>query len=258
MSGTKSPYPPAPAIDPAETALVMGWYGSRNEVDHVRMDCHLASLTEAFGFADGLSVPLVLGSKDSPSIAIGSVRNIVVLPVFMCDGMAMNQHFPAMLRHLIARHAGNANIRVSPIVGRHESLARLVAERATGRFERASRRKNLLLVAHGSERNRGSVEATRAIRDRIRAMGRFEEVTDAYLEMSPNAQDVIAGIKGDCVVEGLFLTEGRHSTADLQACLHPVDAGSSVSCLGAVGIDPRFIDVLSSVTREVMKSTPVN
>lgn len=253
MFGTRSPCRPAPAIDPADCALILGWYGSRNKADHLRMDQHVDHMVAAFGFSAGCSVPLVLGADEEYKIDIGRARNILALPVFMCDGMAMNQHFPAMLRQVATQQSGNANLHALSIIGRHKSLAQLVSERATEQFGEDREHGRLLLVAHGSERNRGSVEATRAIRDRIRHMGRFGEVDDAYLEASPNAYDVASQIEGDCVVEGLFLTEGRHSTDDLAECLRPSVSGRVLSCLGAVGIDPRFVDVLSDAVRDVVE-----
>lgn len=252
MSGTRLHCPPAPAIDPADSALVMGWYGSRNKADHMRMDRYLEQLLETFGFFEGISIPLALDLDTNRRLPILHSRNIVALPVFMCDGMAMKQHFPAMLRQLAAEQVANSEIRVASIVGHHESLARLVVERATRCLDHSERKGNLLLVAHGSERFQGSMKATRAVRDRIRAMGRFYDVEDAYLEASPEVCNVISGIHGDCVVEGLFLTEGQHSTHDLEASLRSVEVDFSIHCLGAVGTDPQFIDVLSSIVRDAL------
>lgn len=250
MFGTRSPCQPAPAIDPAESALVLGWYGSRHKADHDRMAQHVDDLVSQFGFSSGCSVPLVLGVDGELDLPVGNVRSILALPVFMCDGMAMNQHFPAMLRQLALQQGKNTKVRSMAIIGRHESLARLISERATERTDQSVQETKLLLVAHGSERNRGSIEATQAIRDRIRQMGKFAAVDDAYLEATPCAYDVASQIEGDCIVEGLFLTEGRHSTKDLSACIRPSMSGRMLSCLGAVGMDPRFTGVLSSAVQD--------
>lgn len=250
MSGTKSHCRPAPAIDPAESALVLGWYGSRNQADHDRMSQHVDDLVNAFGFASGLSVPLVLGVEGIPDLPVGKVRNVLALPIFMCDGLAMHQHFPAMLRQLEVQQGTRTNVRSVTIIGRHESLAQLIAERAAERALQNARDTKLLLVAHGSERNTASIEATRAIRDRIRQTGRFAAVDDAYLEASPCAYEIASQVDGNCIVEGLFLTEGRHSTKDLTDCIRSAEPGRSLACLGAVGTDHRFTNVLSAAVRD--------
>ncbi len=250
MSGTRSHYPPAPAINPADSALVLGWYGSRNDADHARMDAHVRDLVHMFDFASGCSIPLMLGADAGFFPRIEGVRHVVVLPVFMCEGRTLGQRFPTFLRQIEAQQAGASIIHTLPIIGGHQSLAQLVAERAAKHLNRGPGGTKLVLVAHGSTRDQGSVVATQTLRDRIRKMAIFSAVHDAYLEASPDPADLVSGMAGDCVIEGLFLTEGRHSTHDLESRI----PGRASRCLGAIGIDPRFVDVLSAAVGDAIPS----
>ena len=86
-------------------------------------------------------------------------------------------------------------------------------------------------------------------------MALFADVHDAYLEASPDLCDVVSGLSGDCVVEGLFMTEGRHSTEDLSARIESVDSTHLLPCQGAIGLDARFGNVLSAAVSDVVTAS---
>ena len=262
MSGTKSHCLLAPAINPAESTLVLGWYGSRNKGDHARIEAHVRTLVEMFGFASGCSVPLMIGANAEPASipVLDDVRHVVVLPVFMCEGMTFNRQFPEFLRQLASRQSSDrpggqvagAGLRSLPIIGRHESLVRLVSSRASVRAGTGNTDRRLVLVAHGSEQNTGSMKATRKLRDHLRSTEAFSEVHDAYLETTPDPADIVSSIGSECIIEGLFLTEGRHSTDDMVARIGSGHSSHTPLYLGAVGVDPRFIDVLSGAVSDAV------
>lgn len=252
MFGTRLHYPQAPAIDPTESTLIVTWYGSRNQVDHERVDSYLDDLVSSFGFASGHAIPVALEHDRETRITASHDRNIVVLPIFMCDGVAMRNFLPNVIQKFVDQHVSKPRVHMLPTVGRHESLTRLVSDRASERLGHHTKDATLLLIAHGSNRNKQSVTATRAIRDRIRRTERFRQVCDAYLEASPSASDVMSAVEGNCVVEGLFLTEGRHGTHDLEACIQVEYLGRTVSSCGVIGADPRLVEVLRSVVHDAV------
>jgi sirohydrochlorin ferrochelatase len=254
MSGTKLHCPPAPAINPAKSALVLGWYGSRNSCDHARMDWHLNNLVQSYGFASGHAVPLMIGATPLQVPHLEDVRDVLVLPLFMCEGWTLHEKLPAFLRLLRAKTSNETVVHELSTIGTHETLARLVSDRAIDQLHHNIREAQLILVAHGSDRDKGSLIATRALRDRIRAMDLFADVHDAYLEASPDLCDVVSDLSGDCVVEGLFMTEGRHSTHDLSARMEQSDSAHLLPCQGAIGMDMRFGNVISAAVGDAVLS----
>ncbi len=250
MSGTRSLYQRAPAINPANSTLVLGWYGSRNGADHERMAAHTKALVDLFGFADGFDMPMVLDTDGEQFGRFSGAPNTVVIPVFMCSGITWRHQLSSLLRTHGAQHKNRAAAHVLPIIGDHPKLAELTVTRAVERSNPQTSPATLLLVAHGSMRDRSSRESTQKMRDRISAMGGFSDVRDVYLQATPRLSDVLPSISGDIVLESLFLTEGRHSTHDFRSEISAAKRDSRLSPLIAIGADPRLLGVLTSVVED--------
>ncbi len=250
MYGTKSLCPQVPAInpagaplDPASSTLVLAWYGSKRPRDGERMAEQTRRLGEEFGFRHAAASALMLcDEQPAPTLNVGG-GDVLVLPVFMCEGLTLSRKIPAFVRDLHGVCDEQARIDVLPPVGIHIALAGLVAERAIERLDSTPLESELVLVAHGSNRDSGSARATCMLANRLRAMAIFASVRDAYLEADPDPRALIALAQRPCVVEGLFLTQGRHSTIDLSEKI-------GAPAPQAIGTDPRFARVLTAAVRD--------
>jgi sirohydrochlorin cobaltochelatase len=117
---------------------------------------------------------------------------------------------------------------------------------------------SLLIVAHGTSLNDNSAVAAKQQAQKIRALGRYADVLNVYMEEPPLVSDWMNLTKtANVVVVPFFISDGLHSYEDIPALLgieEPTSRsgtgrthqlhGRSLFYSTAIGTDPKFADVI--------------
>jgi sirohydrochlorin cobaltochelatase len=140
-------------------------------------------------------------------------------------------------------------------VGNHESMTQHLLARAheiaPGVLPSEAA---LLIVAHGTSLNDNSAVAAKEQAEKIRALGRYAEVLNVYMEEPPLVSDWATLTKSkNVVVVPFFISDGLHSYEDIPVLLGiggqsqgPVHKlhGRSLFYSTAIGTDSRFAEVI--------------
>jgi sirohydrochlorin cobaltochelatase len=210
--------------------------------------------------------------KEEPSLrdarfffADETMREVFVVPNFISEGYFTQIVIPRELElegPMTTRANGQIWIYCEP-VGNNPLVTELLLARAHEIAPNVEPSETaLLIVAHGTELNDNSAIAAKREAERIRALGKFATVANAYMEESPliaewdqltNAPNVI--------VVPFFIADGLHSYEDIPRLLgigctgmdvfrknpHRV-RGRSLYYGKAIGTDPRFADIIIEQT----------
>ncbi|MCA1659193.1 MAG: hypothetical protein LC642_01435 [Verrucomicrobiaceae bacterium] len=149
-------------------------------------------------------------------------------------------------------------------VGNHESMTGHLLERAREIApEVPEAEASLLIVGHGTSLNDNSAVAAKQQAEKIRALGRFADVLNVYMEEPPLVSDWPSLTKTpNVVVVPFFISDGLHSYEDIPALLGIDETasqlergqahrlhGRSLFYSTAIGTDPKFADVIIEQTR---------
>jgi sirohydrochlorin cobaltochelatase len=140
--------------------------------------------------------------------------------------------------------------------GDHESMTERLLERA-GEIAPgvAENETSLLIVGHGTSLNDNSAVAAKQQAEKIRALGRFAEVLNVYMEEPPLVSDWqnLTNAR-NVVVVPFFISDGLHSYEDIPALLGIDEGGEngrgqtlqgrSLFYSTAIGTDSKFADVI--------------
>ncbi len=140
-------------------------------------------------------------------------------------------------------------------LGHHPELGRLVGLRARDAARRHGlepKETGVLIVAHGTDRDRGSQHATDRHAARLRETGGFAEIATAYLDQAPTIPETVAALRRPTIVAGLFATPGPHAEQDVPRLIAEGNSPNVVDYLGPIGADEGIPEiVLSIVAQEV-------
>lgn len=185
----------------------------------------------------------------SPSIEEAVERliapRLLVYPLFMAEGYFL-RIATERLRTAV-RNGGHRTLEILPAFGVDPALAELVARRAAAAASGrgfAVAETMLVLVAHGSLRQRASQAATDLLAERVRRLGRFGGVCGAFLEQPPSLAEVLTGHGGPAVVVGMFIGNGLHGQADLQRLIGKLPA-ERLAFAGIAGAWPDTADLVA-------------
>jgi sirohydrochlorin cobaltochelatase len=190
-----------------------------------------------------------------------AIREIYVVPNFISEGYFTRTVIPRELELTgpeTARRNGQVWKYCEP-VGNHESMTGHLLERAReiapGVPEAET---SLLIVGHGTSLNDNSAVAAKEQAEKIRALGRFADVLNVYMEEPPLVSDWLNLTRTpNVVVVPFFISDGLHSYEDIPALLgldetaSRVESGQARQVHGrslfystAIGTDPKFADVI--------------
>ncbi len=162
---------------------------------------------------------------------------VYVVPLFISEGYFTEQVIPRELRlegwevgewgsgdGVSATHATlrsgdvDKTIHYCGPVGTHDSMSDVIIRRAesvTGDPE-VGEGFGLAVVGHGTDRNANSAKAIEYHAERIREMGRFDEVQALFMDEEPEGDDVTDHFTApDIVVVPLFIADGCHTQEDI-------------------------------------------
>lgn len=165
-------------------------------------------------------------------------EEVYVVPLFVSEGWMTREIIPRELE-LDGRttRRGRHTIHYCDPVGSHESMTELLLQRAHEviRDTVSAADTSLLIVGHGTPRNRKSSEAIRNQVERIRNTGHpsdltFAEVGEAFMEESPFVADWSSlTTSPNVVVVPFFISDGLHSYEDIPVLLGIESAASEAA-----------------------------
>ena len=189
-----------------------------------------------------------------------AIREIYVVPNFISEGYFTRTVIPRELELTgpeTERRNGQIWKYCEP-VGSHDSMTEHLLERARAIAPGVPEAEaTLLVVAHGTSLNDNSAVAAKQQAEKIRALGRYADVLNVYMEEPPLVSDWLNLTKTlNVVVVPFFISDGLHSYEDIPALLGIDETSRSATGRGhqihgrslfystAIGTDPKFVDVI--------------
>ena len=198
-----------------------------------------------------------------------SIREVCVVPNFISEGYFTQTVIPRELEldGATTKRANGQIWKYCQPVGNHPAMTELLLKRARevapGVDPGAT---SLLIVAHGTDLNENSAVAAKREAEGIRALGKFAEVLNVYMEEPPLVSDWRKLTKTrNVVVVPFFISDGLHSYQDIPRLIgiaqgtsdssgtvrgeifrgnpYRVD-GRSLFYAPSIGTDPGFADVI--------------
>ncbi len=168
--------------------------------------------------------------RDWPVLFDSGVKSVYVVPNFISEGYFTRTVIPRELdldrlpdgspAPVTYRPDGQAWKYCEPS-GNHPSMTELLLERAQEVAPDAPPEETtLLIVGHGTSLNDNSAVAAKQQAERIRGMGRFAAVLNAYMEEPPLISDwAVLTETPHVVVVPFFISDGLHSYQDIPVLL---------------------------------------
>jgi sirohydrochlorin cobaltochelatase len=198
-----------------------------------------------------------------------SIREVCVVPNFISEGYFTQTVIPRELdlNGATTKRASGQTWKYCEPVGNHPAMTELLLKRA---FEIAPgvdpAETTLLIVAHGTDLNENSAIAAKREAERIRALGKFAEVLNGYMEEPPLVSDWRKLTKTrNVVVVPFFISDGLHSYEDIPRLIGIAQGtsttsrtvrgeifrgnpyrldGRSLFYAPSIGTDPGFADII--------------
>jgi len=183
------------------------------------------------------------------------VSDVTVVPVFISAGYFTNEVIPREMR-LTGKLSciDGKTVRYTGPVGAHQSLARVIVQRA---MEAGGQPGDALAVlGHGTPRNPDSERNIYQQSGFVRDLGTFSEVTTIFLDQEPNMRGIFDVVEAETiVVVPLFIADGWHvgETIPEDLALDGVETrrgGRRLRYARAVGTHPAVADVISELAYE--------
>jgi sirohydrochlorin cobaltochelatase len=152
-----------------------------------------------------------------------SIREVYVVPNFISEGYFTQTVVPRELE-LSGRTTKRSNgqiWRYCEPVGNHSLMMELLLKRARDVAPDVDPAEtSLLIVAHGTDLNENSAVAAKREAEKIRALGKYAAVLNAYMEELPLVSDWRELTKTrNVVVVPFFISDGLHSYEDIPRLL---------------------------------------
>ena len=158
-----------------------------------------------------------------------SIREVYVVPNFISEGYFTQTVVPRELElnDPTTRRADGQIWKYCQPVGNHPMMTELLLKRASEVAPHADPGEtSLLIVAHGTDLNENSAVAAKREAEKIRAIGKYATVLNAYMEEPPLVSDWRKLTKtSNVVVVPFFISDGLHSYEDIPILLGIAVAG---------------------------------
>ena len=168
-----------------------------------------------------------------------SIHKVFVVPNFISEGYFTQTVIPRELElngRTTKRSNGQTWTYCEP-VGNHPAMTELLLKRSRDVAPNvAPSDTTLLIVAHGTDLNENSAVAAKREAEKIRALGKFADVLNVYMEESPVISDWLKLTRtGNIVVVPFFISDGLHSYEDIPRLMGIADGRSGISSETARG-----------------------
>ncbi|HEX4638968.1 MAG TPA: CbiX/SirB N-terminal domain-containing protein [Chthoniobacterales bacterium] len=199
-----------------------------------------------------------------------TIKTVSVVPNFISEGYFTQTVIPRELElngRLTKRPSGQIWLYGEP-VGNHEMMTELLMQRAREIApEVPESETTLVIVAHGTDLNENSAVAAKRETAKIRALNRYADVLNVYMEEVPLVSDWRTLTKTpNVVVVPFFLSDGLHSYEDIPVLLGIAGQRSTTEgksraeeifqrgpfeidnrrlfYASSIGTDPRMVDII--------------
>ena len=183
-----------------------------------------------------------------------TIREVCVVPNFISEGYFTQTVIPRELELnlTVTRRADGQTWYYGEPVGNHPLMTELLMQRARevapNTPEGAT---SLLIVAHGTDLNENSAIAAKREAEKIRALGRYANVLNVYMEEFPMVSDWrVLTSTPNVVVVPFFISDGLHSYQDIPVLLGIAPGqgkGGEVFERGPYQIDDRALFYAGSI-----------
>jgi sirohydrochlorin cobaltochelatase len=199
-----------------------------------------------------------------------SVREVYVVPNFISEGYFTQTVVPRELElnGRITKRSNGQIWKYCEPVGNHPMMTELLLQRAREvATDVDPAETSLLIVAHGTDLNENSAVAAKREAGKIRALGKYGAVLNAYMEEPPLVSDwQKLTSTHNVIVVPFFISDGLHSYEDIPRLLGITDersASASTAARGevfrrnpykigdrslfyapSIGTDPGFADII--------------
>ena len=196
-----------------------------------------------------------------------AIHEVYVVPNFISEGYFTQTVIPRELElnGRITRRANGQSWHYGEPVGNHSLMTELLVQRAREIAPNISESEtSLLIVAHGTDLNENSAVAAKREAAKIRALNRYANVLNAYMEEKPLVSDwQLLTSTPNVIVVPFFISDGLHSYQDIPVLLGIADERStaptgddvfrrepyriddrSVFYGRSIGTDPRIADII--------------
>jgi len=199
-----------------------------------------------------------------------TIKNVYVVPNFISEGYFTQTVVPRELElnGRVTKRASGQTWNYGEPVGNHPLMTELLVQRARDIAPGiAENETSLLIVAHGTDLNENSAVAAKREAEKIRALGRYANVLNVYMEEFPLVADwKVLTSTPNVVVVPFFISDGLHSYEDIPVLLGIADASStstgksagaevfrrgpyqidnrSLFYASSIGTDPRVADII--------------
>ena len=168
------------------------------------------------------------------------IREVCVAPNFISEGYFTKTVIPRELElngRVTKRATGEGWIYAEP-VGNHPLMTDLLLQRAREIAPNIPEDEtSLLIVAHGTDLNENSAVAAKREAEKIRALSRYANVLNVYMEEFPLVSDwTVLTSTPNVVVVPFFIADGLHSYQDIPILLGIAEgrAGSAKASAAAL------------------------
>ena len=210
--------------------------------------------------------------KEEPSLRdalsmFPDASEVLVVPNFISEGYFTQTVIPRELEldGPVTQRGAHQVWKYCEPVGNHSMMTELLLQRAADIAPRANPAETaLLIVAHGTDLNENSAVAAKREVEKIRALGRYADVLNVYMEEAPLVSDWRSLTRArHVVVVPFFISDGLHSYEDIPQLLgiatpqspsqpageifrhNPYRFGEqSLYYAPSIGTDPRFADII--------------
>lgn len=193
------------------------------------------------------------------------ISEVCVVPNFISEGYFTQTVIPRELEltDKITKRADLQTWYYGEPVGNHSLMTELLVQRAReiapGVAEKDA---SLLIVAHGTDLNENSAVAAKREAARIRALNRYANVLNVYMEEQPLVSDwQLLTSTPNVIVVPFFISDGLHSYQDIPVLLGISDERSTspgavfrrepyridnraLFYASSIGTDPRVADII--------------
>jgi sirohydrochlorin cobaltochelatase len=175
------------------------------------------------------------------------------VPNFISEGYFTETVIPRELElnGKTTRRANGQSWHYGEPVGNHPLMTELLVQRAREIAPNIPESEtSLLIVAHGTDLNENSAVAAKREAERIRALGRYANVLNVYMEEFPLVSDWrVLTSTSNVVVVPFFISDGLHSYEDIPVLLGIADErptsgqpnGEEVFRHGPYNVDDRLV-----------------
>ncbi len=220
--------------DRSKSALLIVGHGSTVNPDSGAPSlAHAAAIRRRGGFAEVTCVfwkeePSL---RDWPLLFDPAIRDVYVVPNFISEGYFTRTVIPRELEldrgsdgapaPLTTRPATGQRWHYCEPVGNHPAMTALLLRRAQEVAPGVDESQTaLLIVGHGTALNDNSAAAAKEQAARLRALGRYAAVLNAYMEEPPLVADWADLTSApNVIVVPFFISDGLHSYQDIPVLL---------------------------------------